>query len=840
MNENGCNSLADPARTVAVLGPTNTGKTHLAVERMLAHESGMMGFPLRLLAREIYDRVVELKGSEAVALRTGEEKLGPESARYAIATVEAMPVERKVAFLAVDEIQLCADPERGHIFTDRLLNARGYAETMFLGSDTIRPLIRALVPGIEISTRPRFSTLSHSGQLKLNRLPRRSAVVAFTASDVYSLAEMLRRQRGGAAVVLGALSPRTRNAQVALYQAGEVDHLVATDAIGMGLNMDLTHVTFAQLVKFDGREQRQLTAPEVAQIAGRAGRHMADGTFGTTTRAGALDERLVEAVESHSFPPVKAIRWRASNLDFTSVERLAESLDQGPPARGLIKVRDALDDRSLAILARRQSIREKARGSERVRLLWDVCQIPDFRKTLTDAHIHLLSTVYDHLTSKGGVLPDDWVAAMISRLDRVDGDIDTLVNRISHVRTWTYLSHRNKWLRDPSHWQGFAREVEDRLSDALHERLTQKFVDRRTAALIRSLRERGDLEAIIGEDGSVMVDGHVVGRIQGLTFTLAPVQEDVERRVLMTAARRAVAHEMATRAQRIMEDADHCFAMDGEEIHWMGSKIATVRVSQRMLHLGLRLDVGEELSDARIVAVRDRLLCWLDGWLENRIGPLRALARASQGTALGGAARGLAYRLVEGFGCLPIAETKEQASAITDSDRKLLSKLGVRFGVLHTYLPELIRPAPVEALCLLWALSRSVDLRPPPPGRVSLREEEIPPAPGVSGFTRLGSIALRVDMAERLAAKLRATARNSEPFPIDAEMLSLGGLARDELISILPQLGFRSIVSENQLMIARSRRPRPERRRQEKKRKAAAGPSNSPFAALTQIRFKSA
>ncbi|MGH6945394.1 MAG: helicase-related protein, partial [Geminicoccaceae bacterium] len=456
----------DRSRVLAVLGPTNTGKTHFAVERMVAHQSGLIGFPLRLLAREIYERIVAHKGPAAVALITGEEKIQPEGARYFVATVEAMPEDLDVSFLAVDEIQLCADPERGHIFTDRLLRARGRDETMFLGADTIRPLLRTLVPEAEVITRPRFSTLRYVAPAKVSRLPRRSAVVAFTAHEVYALAELVRRHRGGAAVVLGALSPRTRNAQVALYQAGEVDYLIATDAIGMGLNMDLGHVALASLVKFDGRERRHLQAHEIGQIAGRAGRHMQDGTFSTTQDAGGLEPRTIEAIEGHEFPALKEVRWRNAELDLDSLDGLLEALDAAPPMTCLRKTRDALDHVSLRLLARREDVRTRAAGPAGVRLLWTVCQIPDFRKTLTDTHLHLLGTVFHHLAGRGR-LPTDWVADQVARLERTDGDIDALIARLAHIRTWTYVAYHADWLADAAHWQERARAVEDRLSDAL-------------------------------------------------------------------------------------------------------------------------------------------------------------------------------------------------------------------------------------------------------------------------------------------------------------------------------------------------------------------------------------
>ncbi|HSV29311.1 MAG TPA: DEAD/DEAH box helicase, partial [Candidatus Omnitrophota bacterium] len=504
---------AGRGRVLAVLGPTNTGKTHFAIERMLGHASGMIGFPLRLLARENYDRIVRIKGAASVALITGEEKIIPKQPRYFVCTTESMPLDRRVAFLAVDEIQLCADPDRGHVFTDRLLHARGSEETVFLGAETIKPLLRRLVPGVEFATRPRLSQLTYAGARKLARLPPRTAVVAFSAAEVYAMAEFVRRQRGGAAVVLGALSPRTRNAQVELYQAGEVDYIVATDAIGMGLNMDVDHVSFAQLRKFDGRVPRELEPAEIAQIAGRAGRHMNDGTFGTTADVGGISDEVVEAVENHHFAPLKALSWRNSDLRFATVSALIGSLDRPPPGPGLIRAREADDQIALATLAHDPEILKLANHPERVRLLWDVCQIPDFRKVMAEAHTRLLSQVFRHLTGPGRRLPTDWLAGHVERLDRTDGDLDTIIGRIANIRTWTYVSHRADWVVDPAHWQGLTRAIEDKLSDALHERLTQRFIDRRTAVLVRRMRDDGELLSAVARSGDVLVEGHYVGRL---------------------------------------------------------------------------------------------------------------------------------------------------------------------------------------------------------------------------------------------------------------------------------------------------------------------------------------
>ncbi len=835
---------AEPGRVAAVLGPTNTGKTHYAVERMLAHGSGMMGFPLRLLAREIYDRVVLLRGAGAVALLTGEEQIGSDTARYVIATVEAMPIQRRFAFLAVDEIQLCADRERGHVFTDRLLHARGEEETLFLGSDTIRPLLRQLVPEAEIVTRPRFSILRHVGSVKLNRLPRRSAAVAFTAADVYTLAEVMRRQKGGAAVVLGALSPRTRNAQVALYQSGEVDHLVATDAIGMGLNMDLGHVAFAQLHKFDGRQDRRLTAAEIGQIAGRAGRHMADGTFGTTNGSGPLDERIVEAVEQHQFLPLKRLRWRNSDLDFTSLQALNESLDADPPALGLIKVRDALDDRSLGMLARRDDISARARGTAGVRLLWQVCQIPDFRRTLTDAHLQLLVKVFRHLTDDAAVLPADWVGSMIARQDRMDGDIDTLVGRIAHVRTWTYLSHRAGWFDDPLHWQGVARAVEDRLSDALHERLTQKFVDRRTAALLKSLRERGELAAEIDPSGEVVVDGHSVGTLEGFVFTLGASGLEAEHRLFAGAARRAVARHLDRLAADLVKEPDSAFKIAGTRIVWRDAVVATIRPGPLRLRPAVAVTATDELTTKARLAIERRLEARLLAWLEERLGPLLALDAASRSEALSAASRGIAYRLVEAFGALDAAEAASLVRQLTSADRREVARFGVRLGVHHIYLPALLKPAAQEALALLVALAKGTAAWQPAAGRVALRGDELPAdqaALAALGFRRIGGLALRVDMVERVAAQLRRLARDEVLFSLPGELISATGLGRDEFLELLPGLGFRAAApaaGDASASVIHIRRAKPRRRPSaaHRKERAQAGPSQSPFAVLARLK----
>src|SRR5213082_1987981 len=564
---------APGAGVTAVLGPTNTGKTHLAIERMLGHSSGIIGLPLRLLAREVYNKVAERAGPDAVALVTGEEKIKPPSPRFWVSTVEAMPRDLDVAFLAIDEVQLGADLERGHVFTDRMLNRRGREETLVLGAQTVRPMIERLLPGAHILTRPRLSQLSFAGEKKITRLPRRSAIVAFSAEEVYAIAELIRRQRGGAAVVLGALSPRTRNAQVALYQSGDVDYLVATDAIGMGLNLDVDHVAFASDRKFDGYQFRRLNPAELAQIAGRAGRAMRNGTFGTTGRCPPFETELAQALESHSFEPIKVLQWRNSALDFSSVGALQASLAETPKQSGLTRAPIAEDILVLEHAARDDEIRSLATTRQAVERLWDVCQVPDYRKISPATHAELATTLYGFLMREG-TIPIDWFARQVEQADRAEGDIDTLSNRIAHIRTWTFAANRPDWLGDPEHWQGVTRAVEDKLSDALHERLTERFVDRRTSVLMRRLRENAVLETDISKSGEVVVEGHAIGRLDGFTFTPDAAEAGSEAKALQAAAQKALAGEIDARAERLGGAADGQFVLTADgTIRWIGDAV---------------------------------------------------------------------------------------------------------------------------------------------------------------------------------------------------------------------------------------------------------------------------
>ncbi|MEN3380447.1 MAG: ATP-dependent helicase, partial [Hyphomicrobiales bacterium] len=796
----------------AVLGPTNTGKTHLAIERMLAHSSGMIGLPLRLLAREVYNKCVDRVGADAVALVTGEEKIKPPNARFWVSTVEAMPRDLDVAFIAIDEIQLAADLERGHVFTDRILNRRGREETLVLGAQTMRAMIERLLPGANILSRPRLSTLSFSGERKLTRLPRRSAIVTFSADEVYAIAELIRRQRGGAAVVLGSLSPRTRNAQVALYQSGDVDYLVATDAIGMGLNLDVDHVAFAADRKFDGYQFRKLNPSELGQIAGRAGRATRDGTFGTTGRCTPFEPELAQALESHSFDSVKVLQWRNSALDFASLGALAASLAQIPTTQGLTRAPIAEDIQVLEHLSRDEDVRGFATSRAAIERLWEVCQVPDYRKVSPAAHAELAVTLFGFLMREGSI-PPDWFATQVAMADRIDGDIDTLANRIAHIRTWTFAANRPDWLADPEHWQGVARGVEDRLSDALHERLAERFVDRRTSVLMRRLRENTMLETEITKTGEVVVEGHPIGQLLGFQFAADAASAGPEAKALRAAAQKALAGEIDARAAKLGHAPDEQFvlASDGM-LRWQGEPVARLAAGDEVLRPRARILSDEHLTGPSRDAVQARLDLWLKTHLEKLLGPLFALASAEDIT---GIARGVAFQLTEALGVLERNRVAEEVKGLDQNARAALRKYGVRFGAYHLYLPNLLKPA-VRALALqLWALkettpdTKGLDEVPhlASSGRTSFpADKDVPKALyRVVGYRVCGERAVRVDILERLADLIRPAIawRPGSPgirppgavegggFTVTVNMTSLTGSSGEDFASVLRSLGYR-------------------------------------------------
>jgi ATP-dependent RNA helicase SUPV3L1/SUV3 len=800
------------AGVTAVLGPTNTGKTHLAIERMLAHSSGAIGLPLRLLAREVYNKCIDRVGPEQVALVTGEEKIKPASPRFWVSTLEAMPRDLDVAFVAIDEIQLGADLERGHVFTDRMLNRRGREETLVLGAATMRNMVEKLLPGANILSRPRLSTLNFAGERKLTRLPRRTAIVAFSADEVYAIAELIRRQRGGAAVVLGSLSPRTRNAQVALYQSGDVDYLVATDAIGMGLNLDVDHVAFASDRKFDGYQFRKLNPSELGQIAGRAGRAMRDGTFGTTGRCPPFEPELAQALESHTFDSVKVLQWRNSALDFASLGALAASLSQVPTEQGLTRAPVAEDIQVLEHVSRDDEVRALAGTRAAIERLWEVCQVPDYRKVSPAAHAEMAVTLYGFLMREG-TIPPDWFSAQVAQADRTDGDIDTLANRIAHIRTWTFAANRPDWLADPEHWQGITRGVEDRLSDALHERLAERFVDRRTSVLMRRLRENTMLETEITKSGEVVVEGHPIGRLAGFQFAADSASAGPEGKALRAAAQKALAGEIDARAAKLSHAPDEQFvlASDGS-IRWLGEPVGKLSAGDDMLRPRVRILSDEHLTGASRDAVQARLDLWLKAHLEKLLGPLFALASAEDIT---GIARGVAFQLTEALGVLERHRVADDVKGLEQGARATLRKYGVRFGAYHLYLPNLLKPGPRALAVHLWALkeatpdTKGLDDVPhlAASGRTSFpADKDVPKALyRVAGYRVCGERAVRVDILERLADLVRPALawRPGSPAPkppgavqgggftVTVNMTSLTGSSGEDFASVLRSLGYR-------------------------------------------------
>jgi len=836
-------------RVKAVLGPTNTGKTHLAIERMLAHASGIIGFPLRLLARENYDRMVARKGARHVALITGEEKIVPPEARWFSCTVEAMPLDRHAEFVAVDEIQLCADPDRGHIFTDRLLHARGMVETMFLGAETIRPLLKRLVPGAEIETRPRLSQLTHTGPAKLTKLAPRTAVVAFSAAEVYAIAELIRRRRGGCAVVMGRLSPRTRNAQVALYQDKEVDFLVATDAIGMGLNMDVDHVAFARLTKFDGHRPRALTPAEVAQIAGRAGRGMRDGTFGATADCPPLDDELVRAVEGHSFQPLAQLCWRNSDLDFSGIDALIGSLNAPPPRAGLTRGNEATDLETLSALAREAEIRHLATGRSRLRLLWEACQVPDFRKLSDDTHTRLCARIFNHI-ARDGTLPTDWLGGQIDNLARADGDIDTLMARLSGMRVWTYIAARSDWVRDAAQWQARARAVEDLLSDALHERLTARFVDRRAAHLLRRLEgsERADLLSAVTRRGEVVVEGHSVGHVAGFGFAPDPMTEGEERKMVLRAARRALRDEMPRRVDRLASATDAELTwLPRMRIGWDGAPIARLRPGITALRPQAEILDSEFLDGPQRERIRVRVQAFIDRAVRDAVGPLLAAIEAADRDPT---LRGHLHRLAEGVGVAPGATEDDIPPAL----RGRLKAMGVKAGRFALFMPALLKPRAAGLRAMLWALRHGVETpATPAPGLISLAAGTDPVAAtwpegfaAAMGWVAAGPVLLRLDIAERVAAELAWSSR-AGPISVPSDLASRLSVRAELLPAVLRGLGFRLLPAvapepevygppaPTMLTPLRNRRPKPEERLTART-PAPAPMRDGPFAALAALR----
>lgn len=787
----------------AVLGPTNTGKTHLAIERLCAHSSGMMGFPLRLLAREVYDRVRRIKGDASVALVTGEEKIVPPDARWLICTTESMPMERDVAFVALDEAQLGADPERGHVFTDRLLNARGRQETMILGSATIAPLVRAILPEAEIVARPRFSSLTYAGAKKLSRLPPRSAIVAFSAEEVYAIAEAIRRTSGGSAVVMGALSPRTRNAQVAMFEAGEVDYLVATDAIGMGLNLDLKHVAFASLGKFDGRRQRRLFPWEMAQIAGRAGRHQRDGTFGVLSggRAVEFDAVEIDRIENHRFASLDHLYWRNAEPDFESLDDLVDSLEAAPFHANLRPAPEAID---LAVLKRLRddgAVVRSARSPADLTRLWDMCGLPDFRQMGAEFHSRLIAQLWNARHAAGGFIPEEIIGTELVRLDSIQGDIGTLIGRIAGARTWAYVSQRRDWLKDPSLWAERTRALEEKLSDALHAKLTERFVDRRTSLLIKGLAHTPDAaEVRFHEDGRITVEDELLGSIEGFRVKIDPAARHGDSKRLAAAVERALPAELVRRAQALLGSPDRDFAITTAEGHdiaiqWKAHSVATLSPGRHLLAPRSKLHHSLTRLPAPLhTAISARLSQWLGEHVSGKLRFLKIIGEFAEDQAKSPPVRALCASLLAAGGSIARNAVEESLSQFAPDERKQLSKLGLVIGTLDLFHPLLLKP---EATRLRLALLATARKRPMPPlplpglGLLDRPSFALATAALDAGYRRFGEQMLRMDLVERIARALHDQRDGKVAFLPDKTMATSLGLGQATFDRILRELGFR-------------------------------------------------
>ncbi|MEM7318977.1 MAG: helicase-related protein [Pseudomonadota bacterium] len=799
--------MSASSRIAAVLGPTNTGKTHYAIERMLGYRTGVIGLPLRLLAREVYDKIVAVRGPSVVAMVTGEERIVPPRAQYWVCTVEAMPEGMGADFVAIDEIQLCADPERGHVFTDRLLRSRGTHETLLLGSDTMRGPIAALVPDAQFIRRERMSQLVYSGSKKISRMPSRSAIVGFSVENVYAIAELIRRQKGGAAVVMGSLSPRTRNAQVELYQNGEVDHLVATDAIGMGLNLDMDHVAFSGLTKFDGRRMRPLAPNELAQIAGRAGRGMSDGTFGVTGEAAPLDDGVAQAIMDHRFTPLKKLNWRNSDLRFGSIDALIAALEKPPAGEYLTRARPADDLIVLKTLAQVAAISARASTGPSVRLLWDVCRIPDFRGISQAEHASLLEVIFGHLIERGAI-PDAFMARQIRRIDKIDGDIDSLSKRLAYIRTWTYVAQRKGWVRDESHWRGETRAVEDRVSDALHERLTQRFVDRRTSVLLRRLKQKEALLAEVNDSGEVTVDGEFIGRLEGFRFNADKSAQGAEAKALKAVSEQALAPQFHLRADRFYNapDTEIDFTEQGG-LMWGEHAVGKLVSGDDQLKPKVEVFVDEAAGADVAQKVQRRLQHFIDRKVAALFEPLLALSRDEELTGL---ARGFAFRMVEALGVLPRAQVLQEVRDLDQDARGTLRKHGIRFGQFTIFMPLLLKPAPTRLRLVLWSLAQGLDEFPeaPPPGLVTVpyARDAVTGYDAMCGYRRAGERAIRIDMLERLADMLRAEDTRTG-FEAKPDMLSITGMTLDQFADLMSGLGYTAERGERPKTRAQAEHP---------------------------------
>ena len=788
-------------KITAVLGPTNTGKTHLAIETMLSFESGMIGFPLRLLAREVYDKVIKKISLDKVALITGEEKIIPSNAKYFLCTVESMPIDKHLEFVGVDEIQMCSDHERGHIFTDRLLNMRGEKLTMLMGSSTIKNIISKLDGDIEFINRERLSKLTYAGHKKISRIDRKTAIIAFSAEEVYAIAELIRRQKGGAAIVMGSLSPKTRNAQVELYQSGDVDFLVATDAIGMGINMDLDFVYFSNVKKFDGKKLRRLNLSEIGQIAGRAGRYLNDGSFGITGDCKEISPEEVELLENHKFEEIRTLFWRNSNLNFNNPISLIKSLEEKPQVEWLRKIHECEDEKALKYFLKDQKILNRGFDKKTLMLLWECCQIPDFVKKTYGNHFEVIGNVFKFLTSKKGLISEDYMRLQLMKLDKLDGNVDSLSNRIANVRTWSYVSNKNNWVENQSYWIEKTKHLEDRLSDRLHEELTKTFIDKRASVLARGLKQDMEFKTEILQNNDVKIDDQFIGKIKGLKLELdlkkGALETDIKS--LKKAARQTIGPELEKRVQSII-DTGLINLNEDFKIYWNDFPIAKLTTGNDYLNPNFDLIVDDVIEKNTKQKLNDYVNKWIHSKINNVLKSLIDLKNIKENNS---SIKALAYQLYENNGVLKRDQVSEYLKNLEQNERKILRDLGVKFGRYHVFLYQLIKPEAVSLRTLLWKnfYQKFHNLKPPTFGLNFLDDKEIKNKNFMllCGFERFDNFFVRIDILERLFVLIiNSSSKENSEIKLVPEMLNLLGCSKDNFKKLLQKMNYKVFEKENE------------------------------------------
>jgi len=789
-------------KITAVLGPTNTGKTHLAIETMLSFESGMIGFPLRLLAREVYDKVIKKISLDKVALITGEEKIIPSNAKYFLCTVESMPIDKHLEFVGVDEIQMCSDHERGHIFTDRLLNIRGEKLTMFMGSNTIKNIISKLDGDIEFINRERLSKLTYAGHKKISRINRKTAIIAFSAEEVYAIAELIRRQKGGAAIVMGSLSPKTRNAQVELYQSGDVDFLVATDAIGMGINMDLDFVYFSNIKKFDGKKLRRLNLAEIGQIAGRAGRYLNDGSFGITGDCKEISPEEVELLENHKFEEIRTLFWRSSNLNFNNPISLIKSLEEKPQVEWLRKINECEDEKALKYFLKDQRILNTGFDKKTLMLLWECCQIPDFVKKTYGNHFEVIANVFKFLTSKKRLISEDYMRLQLIKLDKLEGNVDSLSNRIANVRTWSYVSNKNNWVENQSYWIEKTKHLEDRLSDRLHEELTKTFIDKRASILARGLKQDMEFKTEILQNNDVKIDDQFIGKIKGLKLELdlkkGALETDIKS--LKKAARQTIGPELEKRIQIII-DTGLINLNEDFKIYWNNFPIAKLTMGNDYLNPNFDLIVDDIVEQNTRKKLHEYINKWIHAKINNVLKSLVDLKNIKENNS---SIKALAYQLYENNGVLKRDKVSEYLKNLEQNERKILRELGVKFGRYHVFLYQLIKPEAVSLRTLLWKNfhQKFHNLKPPTFGLNFINDKEIKNKNFMllCGFEKFDNFFVRIDILERLFVFIiNSSSKENSEIKLIPEMLNLLGCSKDNFKKLIQKMNYKTFEKDNEI-----------------------------------------